>query len=71
MSFHTVEMAELEDFTFDRVVCSSWPKKLVVYVHPAKGAIHFKLYYKDEPLGTYNSLDVALLDYNDIASDKE
>lgn len=63
---HIVKMSELEDYTFEQLICSDFPKKLVVFVNPSKGIMLFKLKLKDEQLGTYTSLDCALLDYNKL-----
>lgn len=63
---HIVEVSELEDFTFEYLVCSQWPKRLVVYVHPAKDHMHYKLQYLSAEVGKFNSLDLALLEYNKL-----
>lgn len=68
MKFHKVDISELADFTFEQIICSdsNTKKRLVVYVNPIEERMHFKLYVNGEVVGRYNSLDVALLDYNKI-----
>jgi len=63
---HIVEASELENFTFEQVVCSAWPKCLSVYVHPAKCHMHYKLAIRGLEVGKFNSLEVALLEYNQL-----
>lgn len=66
MKRHIVEIKELEDFTFERIVCASYPKKLSICVHPAKDHMHYKLELAESVVGTFNSLHVALLEYNEL-----
>lgn len=67
MTFHQVDYQELEDWSFEQVVCSCMPKKrLIVYIEPWKNHMHFKLYVNREVVGRYNSLDIAVEEYNKV-----
>lgn len=63
---HIVKVEELKDWAFEQIVCASHPKKLTLYVHPASQHMHYKLYYKDEVMGLFGSLEDGLSEYNDI-----
>lgn len=65
MTRHIVKIEELKDWTFEQIVCAAYPKKLTLYVNPYKDAMHYKLYYKDEVIGMFGSLDYALTEYNE------
>lgn len=61
-----VELKDLEDWSFEQIVCADYPRKLTVHVTPATTGVFFKLYVKEEVVLRVCSLEEALASYNDL-----
>ncbi len=62
-----VELKDLQDWSFEQIVCADYPRKLTVHVAPAVSTgVFFKLYVQEDVVGRFNSFEQALESYNDL-----
>jgi len=61
-----VELKDLQDWTFEQIVCADYPRKLTAFVNPSLTSVFFKLYYKEDVVGRFYSLEESLKEYNDL-----
>lgn len=68
MESHYVTIAELADYEFEQLICSSYPKRLIVKGWPSQGNLlfFFKVEVYGEVVGRFDNLIDALEAYNSI-----